>query len=44
MRKSEEGAGQGLTLVPISAQLERFRPPYNPTDLMNAPGVTQLEL
>jgi hypothetical protein len=22
---------QGLTLVPISAQLELFRPPYNPT-------------
>jgi len=23
--------GQGLTLVPNSAQLELFRPPYNPT-------------
>jgi len=26
---------QGLTLVPISAQLELFYPPYNPTYLMN---------
>jgi len=26
---------QGLTLVPISAQLELFCPPYNPTSLMN---------
>ena len=26
---------QGLTLVPISAQLELFCPPYDPTSLMN---------
>jgi len=25
------GPHQGLTLVPISAQLELFCPPYNPT-------------
>jgi hypothetical protein len=25
------GVGQGLTLVPISAQLELFCPPRNPT-------------
>ena len=27
--------GQGLTLVPISAQLELFCPSCNPTQLMN---------
>jgi hypothetical protein len=25
------GEGQGLTLLPVSAQLELFCPPYNPT-------------
>ena len=29
--KALDGCGQGLTLVPISAQLELFCPPYNPT-------------
>ena len=28
---ANQGAGQGLTLVPISAQLELFCPPYDPT-------------
>jgi hypothetical protein len=28
-------AAQGLTLVPISAQLELFCPPYNPASHMN---------
>ena len=27
--------GQGLTLVPVSAQLELFCPLYNTTELMN---------
>ena len=26
---------QGLTLVPVTARLELFRPPYNPNYLMN---------
>ena len=38
-RGGGRGAGaagrQGLTLVPISAQLELFRPPCDPTQLIN---------
>jgi len=30
-------ATQGLTLIPISAQLELFSPPCNPTQLMHVP-------
>jgi hypothetical protein len=29
------GHGQGLSLVPVSAQLELLCPPYNPKKLMN---------
>ena len=31
----QQAARQGLTLVPISAQLEHFFPPYYPTPLMS---------
>ena len=31
IRSSDVAIGQGLTLVPNSAQLELFCPPYNPT-------------
>ena len=33
--EADLAAGQGLTLVPISAQLELFCPPFNPASLMN---------
>jgi hypothetical protein len=35
LTQTEAASGQGLTLVPISAQLELFCPPCNPTKLMN---------
>jgi len=34
-RRVATASEQGLTLVPFSAQLELFRPPHNPTELMN---------